>query len=66
MDRLNVFLSNQKLKTSLGSTRLFLPSRMAVNGTPSSAFILMTFKATSCPFILEESGERAYICRHAS
>lgn len=26
---------------------------MAVKGTPSSAFMLMTFRATSCPFILE-------------
>lgn len=34
----------------------FLPSRIAVNGTPSSAFMLMTFRATSCPFILEELG----------
>lgn len=42
-------------KTDLwGSFLLVLPSLMAVKGTPSSVFMLMTFKATRCPLILED------------
>lgn len=46
-----MFLHHNVIKTTSGV--LVLPSRMAVKGTPSSAFMLITFRATSCPFILE-------------
>lgn len=35
------------------------PSLMAVNGTPSSVFMRITFRATSCPLILQKKKNRS-------
>ena len=56
IDSMEFFFYHQIKDLYNGSLGSHLPSRIAVNGTPSSAFMLMTFRATSCPFILEESG----------